>query len=461
MHIVLIYPSTNEFKDLDGDYTRKLEPLALEYIAAALYEDHDVTIIDTRIETDAIKRIEELMPDVVGFSALTCNINLCIKLCQSIKKINQKIHTVIGGAHVSIVPSSIIDDAVDFLVLGEGVFSFQKLIEKLSMKQNDFSDIPGVMYRDSHNNFTQPQSQKKYDITNFPLPLRRHKPDAYSMIMRIDKEFKRYATSSMIFTSGCPYRCNFCSVWKLKDGKYYKRNPRTIVEELSQVSNDVIYIADDESMIDKSYVMEVFNAIEQAGIKKKFIMYGRCDTIIRSPELISFLRDHGVIRINIGIEASTDAGLQYLNKKISTTDHEKAIDILFKNGMNIFAFFIVNPIFEEKDFALLKDYIFKLGLDSLSVFSILTPLPGTALAATVKDSVTSRNYDLYDCAHVVLPTRVPLEEFYILFRTLWADVYKIPKEIRPKLPVGKFYDKLYLDHEPDKRGDAYPTKFVL
>lgn len=462
MKIVLVHLSSREFKDLDGDYSRKLEPLALEYIAAGLYKDNDVFILDERIETDLIKRIEEIEPHIVGISSLTCNINKAVKLCQATKKINPNIYTVIGGSHVSMVPASVTDISVDFMILGEGIYTFQKMVEKLSLNQKDFSEIVGLMYRDKNNQFIHPESQRIYDIAKFPLPLRTYKTNDYSMIMRINKELKRYPVTSMILSSGCPYKCNFCSVWHLKNGKYYKRTPQSIVEELKLIPNEIIYIADDESMIDKSYVVDVFTAIEKAGINKKFIMYGRCDTIIRNPDLIPFLKERGVIRINIGIESPTNNGLESLNKEISTSDHEKALEILFKHNMNIFAFFIVDPNYSEKDFTRLKDYVFHLGLDSLAVFSILTPLPGTSLAESLRDSVTSRNYDLYDCAHAVLPTKVPLEEFYILFRTLYGDVYKIPKEIRPKLPVAKYYEGLYLDHATaDKTQDLQPTNFIL
>jgi hypothetical protein len=46
------------------------------------------------------------------------------------------------------------------------------------------------------------------------------------------------------------------------------------------------------------------------------------------------------------------------------------------------------------------------------VFTVLTPLPGTKLYDDLKDKIMTTNYDHFDFFHTVLPTRLPLREFY-------------------------------------------------
>jgi hypothetical protein len=45
-------------------------------------------------------------------------------------------------------------------------------------------------------------------------------------------------------------------------------------------------------------------------------------------------------------------------------------------------------------------------------FSVLTPLPGTDLWDETEESLQTRDWELFDIAHAVLPTKLPLDEFY-------------------------------------------------
>ena len=55
----------------------------------------------------------------------------------------------------------------------------------------------------------------------------------------------------------------------------------------------------------------------------------------------------------------------------------------------------------------------------LASFSILTPLPGTKLHRERRHEITNHDPELFDVFHAVLPTRMPLEEFYERFAWLY------------------------------------------
>jgi len=50
--------------------------------------------------------------------------------------------------------------------------------------------------------------------------------------------------------------------------------------------------------------------IREAGIKKRYFLYGRSDTIVRNPELIKLWKDIGLERIFVGLNFS---GMKTLN----------------------------------------------------------------------------------------------------------------------------------------------------
>ena len=81
------------------------------------------------------------------------------------------------------------------------------------------------------------------------------------------------------------------------------------------------------------------------------------------------------------------------------------------NGIDIYASFIVRPEFTKEDFKSFKNYCRSLAL-SFPTFSVLTPLPGTDFYEKVKEKLITKNYDLFDFFHTLLPTELPLDEFY-------------------------------------------------
>jgi hypothetical protein len=66
-------------------------------------------------------------------------------------------------------------------------------------------------------------------------------------------------------------------------------------------------------------------------------------------------------------------------------------------------------------------------------FSILTPLPGTDLWDHDKKRVTTQQWEMYDIVHSVLPTKLPLEEFYREYSALWQHSLDVRYRHRGKM----------------------------
>ena len=69
---------------------------------------------------------------------------------------------------------------------------------------------------------------------------------------------------------GCTARCNFCALWGITAGKYLRRDPVVVVEELRTIDEPNIFFCDDESMCDVSRMNRLADLIRVAGIKKVF-----------------------------------------------------------------------------------------------------------------------------------------------------------------------------------------------
>jgi radical SAM superfamily enzyme YgiQ (UPF0313 family) len=176
---------------------------------------------------------------------------------------------------------------------------------------------------------------------------------------------------------------------------------------------------------------EMADAIRAAGIRKYFTVQTRTDIICKFPHLIEKWKECGDLAIFLGLEAVTDEGLAQVNKKNTAANNERAIEILKDLGVGFTPNFIVDPAWDRDDFERLREWIERMGTYNAG-FSILTPLPGTDLWATAKDQVTTDDWEMFDIIHAVLPTRLPLEEFYEEYSRLWRHVLDVRYRERGK-----------------------------
>ncbi|MCX9010605.1 MAG: radical SAM protein [Candidatus Methanoperedens sp.] len=421
MKILLIQPAKAP-KTIGGEDVFIYEPLALEYLASGVKGDHDVKILDMRIDKNLDSQMQKFRPDVVGITAYTVHVNTVKNLFNKIKTINPDIFTVVGGHHATVAPEDFFTPYIDLVVMGEGVFVFKEIISRFVSKR-PFNGIAGISYLKGKERVMNPP-EPTTDLDIFPFPAR-----------ELTEKYRKYYYSewmkplaSIRTSKGCPNRCNFCALWKLTGGKYLKRKPENIVRELSGIKEKYVFFADDESLVDARRMKILAELIKEAGIKKRYFLYGRGDTIVKNPDLIKIWKDIGLERVFVGLEFFRDEDLKYINKGSTVENNKEAVKILNANGIEIYASFIVRPDFNEEDFKEFKEYCRGMDLNFLS-FAVLTPLPGTDLYEEVKDNLITTDYDLFDFIHTQLPTKLPLKEFFNNLNSLYFDTIPLGKSI--------------------------------
>ncbi|HEY9245784.1 MAG TPA: radical SAM protein [Candidatus Methanoperedens sp.] len=445
MKILLIQPAKAQ-KTIGGDDVHIFEPLSLEYLASGIKDSHDVKILDMRFDKDIEKELKEYEPDVVGITAYTVHVNTVKNLFGRIKTIYPDIFTVVGGHHATVAPADFFIPDIDLVVMGEGVFVFKEIISRLVSKR-PFDGITGVAYLKGTERVIIPP-EPITDLDVFPYPARE----------LTEKYRKNYYTdwmkplASIRTSKGCPFRCNFCALWKLTGGKYLKRKPESIVRELLQIKEKYVFFSDDESLVDANRMKILAELIKKAGIMKNYYLYGRSDTIVKNPELIKIWKDIGLERIFVGLEFFRDEDLKYINKGSTVENNREAIRILQSNDIEIYASFIIRPDFAEEDFKEFKEYCRGLKL-SFPSFAVLTPLPGTDFYEEVKSNLITTDYDLFDFIHTVLPTKLPLKEFFNNLNSLYFEAKSPAKSISYtlKYPIREIPSLIYLTMKVSKQ----------
>lgn len=411
MRILLVEPPDNPWV-LGGGRLFVFEPLGLEYLAGAL-PGHDVRILDMRLDPDLDGALAEHRPQLVGFSAYTVHARTVRRLVARVKSHDRSSRVVIGGHHASVAPEACAWPGVDAVVPGEGVHPLADLVGAWEAGA-DGSRVAGVqLVRDG--TLTPAIGRRAVALDDYPWPRR-------DLIAGLAGSYfsEWMAPIASVRTSrGCPYRCDFCSLWKTAEGRYYKRSVESVVEELERLEVPNVFFADDESLVDHRRMARLAEAILAAGIRKSYFMYGRADTVARHPELVALWRRAGMTRLFVGFEAAGDEELDRYNKGTSLDDNIRAIEVLKREGITINANFIVDPVWGPADFRRLERFVRRMDLE-YPAFSILTPLPGTELHARERDRIDTPNTDLFDLIHPVTRPTMGYGRFYRAYLGLWG-----------------------------------------
>ncbi|MDY6892674.1 MAG: radical SAM protein [Chloroflexota bacterium] len=421
MKVLLVQPTKAPIT-IGGEDIQLYEPLALEYIASGIISEHEVRILDMRIENSLLATLNEFKPDVVGLTSYTVNVNTVKGLSRDIKNWNPKTFIVVGGHHATVSPDDFLIPSIDLIVRGEGVLVFKQVIERIE-KGDGFDGIPGIAMRKGEGIVKTPM-EPLVDFDILPFPERglteKYRNSYFGEWMK--------PLASIRTSKGCPFRCNFCAQWKINEGRYLRRSPEKIVEELGTIHEKFVFFADDESLTDYNRMKTLARLIKEAGLKQRYFLYSRSDTVVKHPDLLEMWRSVGLERVFVGLEFFRDEDLKYISKKSTIDDNKEAVRILHDLDISIYASFIIRPEFNREDFKAFKRYCRELNLD-FATFAVLTPLPGTDFYNEVESQLITHNYDYFDFIHTLLPTTLPLKDFYEELHNLYRQAIPATRQL--------------------------------
>ncbi len=410
-----------------------VEPLGLECVAGGLeQEGHECQIIDLRIDgmEEGLRKARSFAPDVVG---LQCNFTTerfrTLRVAAAVKRELPEALVVLGGHDASRDPGWFRQPELDVVAVGDGEEIMPALVAA-HQRGGDLRKVPGLVLNTPDGQHHTGPAPARAEIDDLPMPAR-HLIAEYADEYYIN--FRR-PLALLETARGCPFKCNFCSVWKFHQSTLREKSPERVVAELAQIKAPNVFITDDIFWMNVKRGRELAAAIQAAGIRKTYTIQTRSDIVTRFPDLIAQWKECGHMTVFLGLEKIDDAGLASVNKGNSAANNDLAIKILQDLGVGYTPNFIVDPGWDREDFANLKRWIDRTGAYN-SGFAVLTPLPGTDLWDDVKDDLTTVDWELFDITHAVLPTRLPLEEFYRELAGLWRHTMDVRYAIKGRLNV--------------------------
>ena len=371
-------------------FTTMCEPLGLLYMAAVL-EQHgiEVGVIDGIGEglkhEDLENRIAEFSPDVVGIACMmTETYPDSAEMARIARRAAPKAKIILGGHNASFVADNIIENLpeADYVVVGEGEYTFLELVRSISNKSN-VRRVKGVMYRNNGRATFTGVREPVQNLDELPFPAKHLLPQnvRYGQFWYGRYRVALKNLSGIITSRGCPFGCTFCSCTAFSGRKIRARSPENVVKEMEYLVNErgveQIFIVDDNFTWHPKRVIEICKLIKDRDLEFDWFCEGRVDTA--SEEMYKSMADAGCWLIFLGLESGSQRILDYYKKKTTVENGWRAVALAQKAGIDVIGSFIVGaPVETEEDYQKTLDFITRADMDAVSISS-LNVYPGTEL----------------------------------------------------------------------------------
>lgn len=402
MNILFIRPQPPS-ETIGLQYVMIVEPLELEMLATLVQENNKVHIVDLILEKQPFNFfLNKYNPDVVCVTGYITHTKVMQDICISVKAFNNNIITIVGGVHIEKLPETIDHKAVDYRVVRNATRVFPQLIDFLNKKA---SFPPGVLKKGG---ILIEENLPEYDFFT-PIPNRELTAEYRNKYFYVFHNKVALLKTSF----GCPYNCNFCYCRKITGNHYHTRKLTEVIEELQGIKEKEIYIIDDDFLVSENRLTSFMDLLEQYKIKKKYLIYGRADFIVKHSKLLKRFKKLGLRTIIVGFESFNNEELDSLNKNTSLEINEATMNLLNKLGIDCYASIIAMPEWSLEDFKFVTQKMISLKVRFLNI-QPLTPLEKTDIEFDDSRLIIPReDYPKWDLAHIVIqPTKMKVTDYY-------------------------------------------------
>jgi radical SAM superfamily enzyme YgiQ (UPF0313 family) len=363
-------------------------------LLAAVTPDH----VDTTLVYETVEPIPyDSHWDLVGLTGMGSGIVRAWQIADEFRR--RGVTVVIGGIAASISNHEWSLAHCDAVIAGEADELWADVIADVGTGQ------PKTIYR----------AETPPDLSRLPVP-------SYGLMNRRRLGIWRPVQT----TRGCPHSCTFCSVTAFHNG--YRTRP------IEQVIRDVraarrhgsrhIAFIDDNMIGDLDYCSELWERL----IPLKIIWMTQCSIqLAEHPELVKLAHRSGCRLVSIGIESTSEGGLQSIGKTWNQPErYSEAITMLRKHGIEVSTEMIIG--FDSDDttaFDRTRKFIQDNRI-AVPRVHILTPIPGTPLFDELEAAgrIRCREFGSYTGSKAVFrPARIDPSELERRYWLLYENIF--------------------------------------
>ncbi len=388
MNILLLRPDPGNERFGLGPFFR-VEPLGLEYIGAALRQHgHDVMVADMRFGGSVASWVRRTRPRVVGLSGMhALEFDKILETARAVRRASPEAFVLVGGHAAAAYSRPLETEDVDAICVDDGEEVVPALVDALDSGR-PVSCVPALRLREKEGWISTAPLEERTPLDKVPLPARdlvaRHRNSYHCLLFK---------PVWLVETArGCPFRCNFCSVWQLYGRSFRERSVSAVVEDFASVG-DSVFVADDLFWNHPARSLELELLEAWRPIARDFDIF-------------------------FGLEAASDEGLAHVAKDAEISSSVEAAGIARSMGYGVTGNFLIDPDWGEADFRQLWDFVARHGFQRAG-YTILTPLPGTELFTKLAPVLDGQPWFKYDMHHVLWEPRLGARRFFELYAETW------------------------------------------
>lgn len=386
MQVALINPYFGEGANWETSGAVHSPPLNLGFIATYLRDHGGVTcrVIDPFPQGMSVEDVLKVIVDygVIGLACYTDTRHYCFNFAKRVKELYPDKFLVVGGPHCFSLDQLILKHYpfVDAVIRGEGEQSLLDLVQG-----TDPATIHGLTWRKDGNIIQNQKRPLLADIDSLYVDYDLL-PDMsyYGGDNEAPASLRNLRQVYFISSRGCPFQCIYCANdhW---ERSWRPMSPATLVGHIERIVKkyNVEYFRfyDDLFTVNKKWVMQFCDLLEQKALKVRFRVLIRGDT---KPEVIQRLCQVGLVAVGLGVESGSDRMLKAIAKGITSKQLIETMTECKRLGLWLVGSFILSlPDETPADFEASKKLM---AYPDVFQAPIMTIFPGTPLYTQLKNT---------------------------------------------------------------------------
>lgn len=303
--------------------------LSIRYLQAMIQDEIRTEIVEYTINETVQDIIEDIIRkgyDTVAFSCYIWNIELTLRIADTVKKIKPDTCILLGGPEVSYDSFDLLKkySFVDFVIRGEGEIAIREFGEFLR-EIREIENVSNLTYRKEDRIIENPLAPLIHDFSVIP--------DIYTGV-----EQGEFANKIVYYEAsrGCTYRCAYCLSSISKGVRFFpQERVKRELSHLVEVGVKQIKFVDRTFNYNKEYLMQMLRyliSIDDGKINFHF----EITASLLDDEAITLLNcvRKGLFQFEIGVQSTNDITL----REVFRPNHfEKIKEIVgkIKKGRNI------------------------------------------------------------------------------------------------------------------------------
>ena len=310
------------------------ENLSIRYLASSLQTKRHETSLAVFNSADDVEVVAEQAgeAEIVGLSiCFQSRAQEFLTLARRIKQLHPGKLIVAGGHYASCAAQPLLEHhpELDIIVIHEGEQTLAEIVAAAANLKDDLPKIPGIAYREDGQVRFTPKRRTLDDLDTLPFPVRAGRIHSIAGV----------PTSFLMGSRGCYENCAYCCITTLHNlapgKKFRQRSVELIADEMAELYRERgtrQFVFHDDNFLVPSVAhnqarIEGFDEAFKSRGMDDIALLIKCRPADANRDVLGRLKEMGLVRIFMGIESATEAGLLTLDRHQTVGQSIRALDI--------------------------------------------------------------------------------------------------------------------------------------